>query len=88
MNDYSLLVSFPDGSQPFVSGFEAGMIWMQLRDKSIPEKLTVNSENREVIQRMCDASFYDVSFEESGVEGWLYASFKPKKSTLSLVSKS
>lgn len=87
MSDYSLLVSFPDGSQSFVCGFEAGMIWMQLRDKSIPEKMTVNSENREVIQRMCDSSFYEVHFDDSGVEGWLYASFTPKKSTLSLVSK-
>jgi hypothetical protein len=61
--DFKPLVSFPDQSDSFVHGFEAGMIWQQMQDGASPigtHGLPYHTENVEVIKRMADAAGYQV----------------------------
>lgn len=73
---YELILPFPDGSESFVNGFEAGEIWALLRSGQIPDRRPVHTANLDLINRMavmygCVARFdltpwpewTDVSFE-------------------------
>lgn len=91
---YSLAVSFPDQSQTFVLGFEAGMLW-QLMVKDEPEiNITTNTLNREVISRMANSMRYTLYVEPTSIEGWdhtrlvkdVYSgNVKPKKGMSSIL---
>lgn len=49
---YGLLVSFPDQSETFVLGFEAGQLWEIMRVQSGTFISTVHAKNRELVTRM------------------------------------
>jgi hypothetical protein len=75
---YGLIVSFPDQSESFVLGFEAGEIWSLLTAEVDKEVRLVHSENKEVIKRMCKALNYKVEFEgfdDPKFEEWCEARF-------------
>lgn len=67
---YGLIVSFPDQSDSFVHGFEAGMIWEMMKAPITHFVMTVHTANEEVIRRQADAADKDVAFEPTGYEGW------------------
>jgi hypothetical protein len=78
MDNYSLLVAFPDQSETFVLGFEAGQLFEAM--KYGPADLTMHTANEEVFRRIARHHGYDVDFERLG-DGWSNASFargKPK----------
>lgn len=68
MNDgMTMLVAFPDQSETFVLGFEAGMLWRRLEAEAEPlidmgfdEGFPVHTANLEVISRMASSKGYAV----------------------------
>lgn len=76
MTEMSLLVSFPDQSETFMLGFEAGMIWQEMEggalsiDRGFESGTPIHAGNLEVIVRMAAARGYAV--EKSGdADGWV-----------------
>lgn len=83
MEDYNLLVSFPDQSETFVLGFEAGQLWEVLKSGSgeMIYSLTMHTVNEEVFTRIgrhygCTAEFKKL--EGGWSEATLRRSTKPK----------
>jgi hypothetical protein len=62
----ALLVSFPDQSQNFVHGFEAGMVWqrMQAGEPVIDSPLPYHFANCELFHRLAEAGGYDIECRE------------------------
>tara|TARA_B100002049_G_C15942970_1_gene317166 strand:- start:269 stop:553 length:285 start_codon:yes stop_codon:yes gene_type:complete len=77
-NEYGLIVSFPDQSETFVLGFEAGMIWQRLESGETEFEAVAHAGNSEVIYRMANAKNLDANIHESDVEGWVEVYIKPK----------
>lgn len=50
--EYGLLVSFPDQSESFVNGFEAGALWQRLGAEVEPIDTLLHVANLEVALRM------------------------------------
>lgn len=82
-NEYGLLVSFPDQSETFVLGFEAGQLWEVLKSGSgeMAYSLTMHTANEEVFTRIgrhygCTAEFKRLDGGWS--EATLRRSSKPK----------
>lgn len=82
-SEYGLLVSFPDQSETFVLGFEAGQLWEVLKSGSgdMAYSLTMHTANEEVFTRI--ARHYGCTAEFKRLEGgWseatLRRSSKPK----------
>lgn len=82
-DEYSLIVSFPDQSETFVLGFEAGQCFERL-GRGDTSDITMHSANQEVFLRI--ARHYKVSVEFTPAPetngAWLVAAFtrdaKPK----------
>lgn len=97
--NYDLLISFPDQSESFVLGFEAGQVYnrMQLGEQEI--ELTAHTANVEVFSRLAMAMKYELKFDAipipDSVDGgyfveWISVRFVPgsAKPALSLVEES
>lgn len=68
---YGLIVSFPDQSDSFVHGYEAGMLATDMRRGDVAEiERTVHSANREVITRLCMAEGWSVRFTPTDYSEW------------------
>lgn len=69
-SEMSLLVAFPDQSESFTLGFEAGVIWEQLEagspeiDRGMDEGMPIHTANIEVIQRMAAVKGYHLEIGE------------------------
>lgn len=77
--NWGLLVSFPDQSQSFTHGFEAGLLWQRLRSghEAEIENLTVHAENEEVMRRMALAEGWSCEFEPCKDEaGKVYETYR------------
>jgi hypothetical protein len=72
-SSYGLLVSFPDQSETFVLGFEAGQCWQRL-EAGNADDVTMHAANQEVFRRIARNYAYDVEFEPAS-EGWSVARF-------------
>lgn len=85
--DYALIVSFPDQSETFVLGFEAGMIWERLQAGETEIDVNVHTSNIEVLNRMCVAAKVTPKFQPTNVSGWTNFSIKSgvRKPDLKLV---
>jgi hypothetical protein len=83
MSEHSLLVSFPDQSETFVLGFEAGQIWADLERRGRADR-TVHVKNQEVIRRMARAQGYNVEFTPHN-EDWCMAQFSRGRPALRAV---
>jgi hypothetical protein len=62
----TLLVSFPDQSENFVHGFEAGMVWQRMRagEPVIDSPLPYHFANCELFHRLAEAGGYDIECRE------------------------
>ena len=91
--DYGLVFAFPDQSQSFTLGFEAGMLWQLLQqgppvvDRGVEEGLPLRHENLEVMHRMAAAAGYAVR-SLPAEQGWVRVRLTrgAGRPTLSLVS--
>ena len=72
MRGATLLVSFPDQSESFVLGFEAGGIWKHLNNGGELRALLCHSKNEEVIRRMCNEFNKEMSIELTSEPEWIY----------------
>lgn len=77
MSEYDLVVSFPDQSETFVLGFEAGMIWQRLESGDLNFTATVHSKNSELFMRMAYAKELFYKITATGVEGWSELVIRP-----------
>ena len=77
--EYSLIVSFPDQSEAFTRGFEAGMIWEFLQSDATELSATYHTKNLEVISRMAKAMDYIVDTEETDDKEWTVFHFTKEK---------
>lgn len=75
--EMGLLVAFPDQSESFVLGFEAGQIWQEIEgegkreiDRGMGEGLPVHAKNLTVIQRIAAARNYRLETGQA-VDGWV-----------------
>lgn len=84
MSEYGLLVAFPDQSESFTLGFEAGQCWERLEVGDI-EDCTIHTENEEVVRRIARHFFYDVEFERTDVDGWSTVKFRRGRPRLQAV---
>ena len=84
MTEYGLLVAFPDQSETFVLGFEAGQCWGRLEAGDAADR-TIHTKNQEVVRRMARHFSYDVQFTD--VEGeWCTARFRRGRPKLGTVT--
>lgn len=67
-----LIVSFPDQSERYAHGFEAGMIWQRMQAGEPNIAVTARAENREALIRMASAAGYTIEFGDTGMLEWEY----------------
>ena len=79
------LVPFPDGSESFVNGFEAGVVWERMFCGEVEIKSTLHTENAEVFRRMAAASGYDLTSKPTEFEEWTTFTFTKRRSRLTVV---
>ena len=87
------LVPFPDGSDSFVNGFEAGIIWAKMENEE--EKigdfgdneigLPYHSSNIDVFRRMAAAKGYDIEVEPTKYSEWIMVTFIKRRPQLTVV---
>lgn len=79
MADFSLIFSFPDDSESFVLGFEAGQIYNRMVDGEAEIDRTdipVHTANRECFDRMARAMGYVGRFEPiPELSDWMEGTF-------------
>jgi hypothetical protein len=75
----ALLFPFIDQSEIFVLGFEAGQFYEALKAGNPIKQKTIHTQNVQQVRVMAEAMGYAGLFEDTGIEGWSYATFKPKK---------
>lgn len=89
--EFKCLVPFPDGSESFVHGFEAGMIWqrMVLGEFKIGglDEVATHGENSDVFQRMADAQGYDLSIMPAG-DCWIIPTFTKRQRRFRVIDAS
>ncbi len=68
--EYGMVVSFPDQSETFVLGFEAGLISQRMKSGEQDFEVTMHTKNAEVIRRMVKAEDLQVQITETEVDGW------------------
>lgn len=86
--EFRCLVPFPDQSESFVLGFEAGMIWQRMVSAETPIKngCAYHTANRTVFSRMADAQGYDAEFEPcDDLDEWMVATFTTRSNRLRVV---
>ncbi len=59
--DYQLLISFPDQSESFVNGFEAGRAYAQMEAGVQEIRFAGHAQNMDVFLRMSAAMKYDMT---------------------------
>jgi hypothetical protein len=93
--EFRCLVPFPDGSESFVHGFEAGMVWQRMvcAESPIENDCAYHIANRLMFERMAAAQGYDVEFEPCDANGspcdtWMLATFTKRRLRFSVVEGS
>ncbi len=76
MNEMSMLVAFPDQSESFVLGFEAGQLWQEMDgdgkpeiNRGMSEGFPIHTDNLTVIQRMAATRNYRLEVGQEA-DGW------------------
>jgi hypothetical protein len=86
---FRLLVPFPDGSESFVHGFEAGMIWQRMQNGEAHigglDEVAKHIENLEVFRRMAAAMGYDMTAEDCGDGCWSIVTFERRRQRFTVI---
>lgn len=90
--EFRCLVPFPDQSESFVNGFEAGLVWQRMSDGETPieNPIAYHLANRMVFERMAAAQGYDVEFEPCMAGAtichtWMTATFTKRRNRFSVI---
>ena len=85
--EFRCLVPFPDGSDSFVHGFEAGMVWQRMvaGEAVIENPIAFHVENEEVFRLMAAAQGYDIEVEPPS-DGWIVVEFRKRRNRFSVVA--
>ena len=89
MPDYSLILSFPDQSESFVLGYEAGLVGAEAETGQAVIERTVHTTNAEMFRRMGAAYGYKIDLKPTSVPGWsdLTMTAYPKRGHLSVTEE-
>lgn len=86
--EFRCLVPFPDQSESFVLGFEAGMIWQRMISGELVigglDEIATHETNAVVFQRMADAQSYDLTIDPAG-NGWIIATFVKRQNRFRVI---
>ena len=69
---FGLVVAFPDPSESFTLGFEAGRMDQRMSDGATPIEECVHTKNEEIYRRLANYQGYAMEWRASEVEGWSY----------------
>ena len=85
--ELDLIVSFPDQSEVFTLGVEAGMFWQRMQSGEREFELVAHTSNIECLRRMAAAEGLVFVDSETEVEGWSECSVSgtPARPSLKLV---
>ena len=87
-NEFRCLVPFPDQSDSFVLGFEAGMIWERMVKGEAKigglDEIATHAQNKEVFERMAAAQGYDLKVSDAA-DGWIIAEFSKRSRRFAVV---
>ena len=72
---WALVVAFPDASESFTRGFEAGGIWEAMARSDPTIIKTVHVANEQVLNRMAHAQGYALTLADIGDGCWAEAVF-------------
>lgn len=77
---YGLILPFPDESESFTNGFEAGELWARFRSGDAPEAYTAHTANIDLIRSMAVMHGYITTFLPTDYPEWTNVIFdrKPK----------
>lgn len=75
-HSYGLVVSFPDQSESFTLGFEAGRIDQRMGASESPIEECVHTKNEELFRRLADYQGYAMEWRASEVKGWSYVELR------------
>lgn len=73
-------VAFDTDAPEFCRGWQAGVLYAELRDSTEPHEQWVFGTNAEMILRIAEATGRDLVIEEHEYD-WMLAKFGPKKET-------
>jgi hypothetical protein len=68
--EYGLVVAFPDQSETFTLGVEAGMFWQRIESGERRFSLTAHTNNLEALRRMATARDLILDAWPAMVDGW------------------
>lgn len=68
--EHDLIVSFPDQSETFTLGVEAGMFWQRLQHGEREFSTTAHTANLECLRRMAAACNYAMEVVGTHIDGW------------------
>lgn len=78
MGEYSLVMKFPDQSESFVLGFEAGRIWGAMKARAVLINDLVHTEHAEFFAQMAERQSYVLSLMETSDPDWMQLSAEPR----------
>ena len=89
MTDYSLILPFPDQSESFVLGYEAGLVGAEIEAGTAAIERTVHTDNAELFRRMGAAYGYAVALKRTAIPGWsdLTMTAYPRRGHLSVIEE-
>lgn len=82
--EMDLIVSFPDQTETFTLGVEAGMFWQRLQHGERAFEFVAHISNLECLRRMAKAMDTTLDVHPSEVEGWVECSVGGESSRPSL----
>jgi hypothetical protein len=80
----ALIISFPEQSEVFVLGFEAGMFYQRMDRSEHIEPYSVHTKNEECLRRIARHFGYDATFIDLGNE-WSEITVERGRPKLSVV---
>ena len=85
--EMSLIVSFPDQSEVFTLGVEAGIFWQRLQSGERELEFVAHTNNLECLRRMAAAEVFVFVDCDTDVDGWSECSVSgtPLRPKLTLV---
>lgn len=84
--DYRCLFPFPDGSDSFVHGYEAGLLDARMTAADALIEGVYHTANLTVFRRMCGHFGYDIEARPTEYPEWTAVTFRKRRSRLTVVA--
>lgn len=85
MSEQALIISFADQSEPYVLGFEAGLLYQRLESGTPVDDYSVHTNNAETLVRVAKHFGFAATLVATEIDGWSTLSLARGKPKLSVV---